>query len=427
VPSKLERNNVRENVSIQNQREVTDDVISWKSNFTMPPALVTLVNTRRTIYPTNNNDERPDDGLDSLFLSSQDLHTLAIVVHAAPCPETRLGHKMSLMQRGLSRVRNLKTIRLNSNPRSENIDAEHDTSTVTLESASGKMLPALQELTLDDHARIYDLSHDHCHTWANAMNWNQLRKLDLGCGSPTHLLDALCGCVPQLKDLAFGFWPSETNLPTSIRSCVDNTDILIRFLNSIDGLERVLLRSWDDKDMCKIWPALLAKHGSTLRDLESDLGFRDAWDEQQFSDIYNKAPGLKSLKATMKLEDVEGKSTVWPNKTQKVLTSFRSLRHLTLLVAPALDSHQLIRLHPLGWNLTARALLNKKDTGSLVRKLWNDFGSDSATERLEVAVITPNPCTRVWTFRAEMKWREEYDEERLVVEWFVNSVYCAYD
>jgi hypothetical protein len=259
------------------------------------------------------------------------------------------------------------------------------------------------------------------------MNWSQLRKLDLGSGSPMHLLDALSGRMPQLKDLTFGFWPNETNCPTSHWSCVDNTDVLIRFLESIEGLERVTLRSWDDKMMREIRPALLAKHGPTLRHLESDLGFRDAWDEQQFANAYEKAPGLESLKATMEMETFDGKGTVWPKGTQQVLTSFRFLRHISLLVAPALDSHQLIKMHPLGWNLTARALLNKTDTGSYVRKMWNDFGSDSTMERLEVAVITPNPCTRVWTFHAKMKWREEYGEERLVVEWVVNGLYCAYD
>lgn len=392
----------------------------------MPPALSMLVNIYQTIRIADTNDERPDHGLDSFFLSSTDLQCLAFVVHALPYPGDRPGLRMFL-KRGLSHACEIRTMRLVSDPESANIDAEDNLSAMNPQLQSNETISALQELTLNDHARVYDLNDDHCRTWASAMNWNHLRKLDLDSGSPTHLLAALCGRVPQLKDLLFGFWPNQTNYPTSDWSCVNDTDVLIRFLNSIIGLECVLLRSWDDTNMCKIRPALLAKHGSTLRRLESDLGFRDAWDEAQFDDVYDKASGLESLKATMKMETLDGKGTVWPDGTQRVLTSFRSLRHLVLQINLACDSYQFVKIESGGVDGPDSALMKMKTAKSFVGKLWHDFGPHSAIEDVVVAFVTPNSCTRVCTFCARMKGQDEHGDKRLVVESAVSGPYRGYD
>jgi len=267
------------------------------------------------------------------------------------------------------------------------------------------------------YARVWDLNHDHCTTWASAMNWGHVRRLDLSSGSPTHLLDALSGRVPQLKDLTFGFWPNETSYPTSAWSCADDPDVLIRFLNSIVAPERVRLYSWDGKDMRQIRLVLLARYGPTLRHLESDLGSRDAWNIEQFADVCNRAPDLEGLKATMGLEKVDGKGdTMWSNGTQRLLTRIQSLRHLTLQIVPLGDSRQIIDYCPGSFGDVDSVKLTKGIARNLVRKMWHDFGPGSAIERIEMSFVAPYSSTRIWTFRATMKWENEHGEERLQID-----------
>lgn len=149
------------------------------------------------------------------------------------------------------------------------------------------------------------------------MDGSQLRKLDFNYRSPKHLLEALTGRVPQLKVFNFGFW-GRTGTASSLWNCADDLSTLTRFLDPIDTLESVKMHSWDDKKMRLIRPALLARHGASLQLFNAGTNVQQAWEPEDVLEFRERAPGLKTLVATLKLQKtVEGKreGTICPDVT----------------------------------------------------------------------------------------------------------------
>lgn len=99
------------------------------------------------------------------------------------------------------------------------------------------------------------------------MDWSRLLTLDFGRGCPVYLLEAITGLVPQLKVFGFGFW-CKTGAASDSRNLREDPMIIERFLGSIGALERVNLDCEDNSIVHKLYPALLKKHGESLRQLE---------------------------------------------------------------------------------------------------------------------------------------------------------------
>ncbi|KAH7066515.1 hypothetical protein FB567DRAFT_458631 [Paraphoma chrysanthemicola] len=287
------------------------------------------------------------------------------------------------------------------------------------------------------------------------MDWTRLHTLDFGFGSPFHLLEALTGRVSQLKTFKFGFWPTtQTGAASKLWNASENLGVLERFLNFIDALENIRLHSWDDDAMSKVRPSLLAKHGPSLQYLEAKIhkGF-DTWHPEHFAALAEKAPRLKELRARMGLQEVKrGKKTrsIWPDmiaasnvqSTSSVarlkgifssfkkqidtspklptssramssttprfghsaLTSLRHLTHLHLEVILEWDADQLISF-PAPYQFGVPSIKHQFAT-ELVLHVWENFGSDSPIEQIEVVFIAPevSNSSKEWTYTVSKRW-----------------------
>jgi hypothetical protein len=103
---------------------------------------------------------------------------------------------------------------------------------------AGDVFPALQALALTYDS--YKLTEIHCRQWLKAMDWSQLRNLDLDYDCPEYLFAAITGLVPQLKSLKFGFWPNYSG--SRSWQCHDLT-VVARLFGSIDALEELALQN----------------------------------------------------------------------------------------------------------------------------------------------------------------------------------------
>jgi hypothetical protein len=198
----------------------------------------------------------------------------------------------------LVKAKNLKILRLQTHENT--YTTAHDNfskSPLNLQFQEGVQFPALEELALDC-ADEYDYSPGHCLSWPQCMDLSRLRSLDLGRGAPPYLLAALTGHVPQLKSLSLSFMRTYDFTP---KSRCPNTETIKLFLASIDGLTHIRIWSVDDRECRQIRPLLLAKHGQTLEHIDIDLGFRDAWDDDDLADLAERASNLRSLSTTIKM------------------------------------------------------------------------------------------------------------------------------
>lgn len=214
----------------------------------------------------------------------------------------------------LLHAKNLKVLKVHMDQSSRYSTPYYADDPLNFQFQPNDQFPALEELTMDCYPR-YELTVEHCDLWATCMDWGSLRKLDLDKGCPRHLLAAITGMVPQLKSLAFGFY---SNHDVSTWECPD-LDMLRRFLVSIQELEDVRIRAWDDTKYAQIRPLLFEKHGKTLKHLSVEYGERDGWAGEDISVLYKHAPHLQSLNTAvhMRQELVSGSgSTLVCSTTQ---------------------------------------------------------------------------------------------------------------
>lgn len=288
----------------------------WDSPLPMPPSLPSMLFARSAISLTYINKDRGGYAMDKELLSSPNLHSLLHTILAND-PSAQCSSKMNELKRCLLRARGLKVFCLQVDRNNRILNSDFAYSPLNLPFKYGDQFPTLEELTLDPCLQHYFPTKEHCNMWARCMDWSQLRKLDFNYGSPKHLLEALTGRVPQLKVFNFGSW-GRTGAASSLWNCADDLNILTRFLDSIDTLESVKMHSWDDKETRLIRLALLARHGASLRLFNAGTNVQDAWEPEDFLELRERAPRLKTLVATLKLQKVaegKGEGTIWPDVT----------------------------------------------------------------------------------------------------------------
>jgi hypothetical protein len=248
------------------------------------------------------------------------------------------------------------------------------------------------------------------------MDWSSLRKLDFGHGSPTNLLTSLIGLVPNLRTLNFGFW-RQPGYPATW-NCSDLV-VMQNFLMSIDALESVRMFSQDNKEVAFLLPTFLKKYGATLRHLDIDLGTRDALEVEQLIGICEKAPRLESLSTTIRMQEGTKKlGSQWPSTMtlisfdyspanfQQAITSLRQLKRLNLKVKLLSNSRQLVTKVSCPCGTSGAPSLRLESAKDIVLRLWDDFGSTSVIERLEIVFFAPDPSEKLWTLWVEKEYHD---------------------
>jgi hypothetical protein len=404
----------------------------------MPSHTLKHLHARPHIYlHLVSGSSRPETiTLDKAALSSPSLHTLDYTVYGqfftADEPSEFAEFKNCLLR--ASSLRRL-TLRLKSGPANE----DHLPGERNLQLEAGDVFPALESLTLTDQCyNRYDINARHCQIWVQCMDWNRLRHLDLGHASPQYLLPALTGQVRNLVSLRFGFWPNNRG-PKAPWASPASLDVVRRFLESIDALRVVELFTGDDTECAKIRPALLRKHGPSLKRLVIWLGMRQAWNLSHFEDLKRYAPRLEELDvpAELKQEKKEhGEYTLiaravvsqvpgfrglrqdlsrpssrsaWPIKIQAALATLQHLRQLTLQIQLKHDTTEFVPDARPG----ADCAINDEMARKRVLQLYNGLGS---IETLRVVFRAVEPGEVEWTYTVERKWVPQEEGFGLVVE-----------
>jgi hypothetical protein len=236
--------------------------------------------------------------VDTRLLSSPQLHSLN---YSVTCWEER--SEIDLLKACLLRGKRLKCLRLvvRADGRDINFDFQ-----------DGEEFPALEKLLLEES---YALSETHCRKWLTAMDWSRLRHLAFDCGFPRHLLSALTGQVPQLKILVFKFTcyrgPSYWSDSTAVQT----------FLDSVDGLEQMVVSNWDSTEFNQVCEFVLQRHGHTLKKLHIETWWDRGWNLESMRLLTKHCPHLRDLRLEVALHIPvqealsRGHSTCWVRAT----------------------------------------------------------------------------------------------------------------
>jgi hypothetical protein len=184
--------------------------------YTIPNNILQLLHTKHTsarihIVNRKRNIDRRYVPLDYAALSSPQLHALDYTAYGAT---ERTDHlewefysELSAIKECLLKARNLKSLRLSISSNNTPRQPFWGFGPKCLTFDSGDSFPSVQELCFE--LGKYDMIEMYCQQWATAMDWTQLRRLDLDCGCPTPFLAAITDRVPRLKVLSFGFKQSD--------------------------------------------------------------------------------------------------------------------------------------------------------------------------------------------------------------------------
>ncbi|OAL43394.1 hypothetical protein IQ07DRAFT_650232 [Pyrenochaeta sp. DS3sAY3a] len=396
-------------------------VLVWETHLPMPTSLLSALHTRPQIQLHVVNIERHDLVMQHELLSSPSLHTLDITVLGQILGWSKTS-EFRVLKSLLQHAQGLKSLTLritgwHGDIRSPPPDFEEGK--LNLQFEPGDEFPALEELTLDCY-NWYHLDTAHCEMWANCMDWSCLRRLDLGHATPQYLLPAITGRVPQITNLRFGFWPNPYG-PKSIWSSPEDLGVVERFVESVDALESVTFFTWTDKECSQIRPALLAKHGRSLKKLRHELDFRDAWKPEHLEDLRDMAPGLEDLSVTIEMEQLSAypnARSCWPMSVQRIVSSMASLRHVTLRIHLKRDSYQFVPPFEYipGQGLRDQCCIDDVFARSTVASFFKDFGADSAIETVRVRFWSVTPNEVLWTYTARNKWQRWEEKYAVVVK-----------
>lgn len=90
---------------------------------------------------------------------------------------------------------------------------------------------------------------------------------------------------------------------------------------------------------------------------------------------------------------------------QQAITSLRHLKRLSLKVKLLNDSYQLVTEVPCPYGTSGAPSLRLDSAKDIVSRLWDDFGSTSPIEKLEVVFFAPHPSEKIWTLWIEKENR----------------------
>jgi hypothetical protein len=406
----------------------TNSSSSWNTRIPMPQLLLNTLHSRPTVQLFVENTDRKSAMLDLPLLRSPNLYSLAYTVYYDDDGIS----EFSILRDTLLQSKALKHLSLYVKSVSRLQTPHGQPGPLNLQFEPGMRFPDLETLRLS-YFHQYDLSREHCDMWSSCMNWHTLRSLDLQRGGPRYLFAALTNKIPQLKRLAFGFWPMHGYGPTW--DCPD-LDVIRRFLESIDGLEYVATCCLDDSIYRQIRPALLEKHGASLRELVSYYRYRNSWDVREVEKVCEAAPGLQVLSTSLSRQQ-EGSGT--ESRSRWVRCSSRVIRIAnTDTFQPAEAAHTFSRLHDLR-SLSVKVCLYQgadQPVPQLYRKGGKSFINERAARDTATALLlhlrcnTPKPVTEEvtvgfhaiyssqmeWIFKATWGWSVEKQKYSVLLE-----------
>jgi hypothetical protein len=282
---------------------------SWNANHSIPSSVLAALHrdhpSVRLMVTSCNRQGHP---LDEALLSSPQLHTLDLTVS---CTHRGIYHleegicELTYLKALLVRGGNLKVLRLRLirlEPQSEGAKAQFKE---TMAWAAGPFnfrfeetdeFPTLEELVIlqgGSYEPAYELSAKHCSDWSYAMDWSEMRVLNLGSSDAEHLLPEITGLVPKLHTLRFN--------PSSI-----NHNILQSFLDSLPQLKDLTLVAGEtshvyvpgfDTAVTKVCSTV----GSQLHTLHIDceVHLAKSWLPGRFQEILGLCPQLRCFESVV--------------------------------------------------------------------------------------------------------------------------------
>lgn len=275
--------------------------------------LLHLISAHPTLRSHYFNTSRDQNAMGIPLLLYPNLHTFKFTALTMGSPPHAWPSEMTQLKTCLMQARKLKVLHLDIYASQNCSMCDFQDGELNLQFETGDNFPTLHKLVLDPIRHDYQLTPKHCGAWMNCMSWSQLYTLDFGDGSPTHLMSAMTGRVPQLKELTFGFCFGPEAAP--IWRC-DVLTIVENFILAIDALQSVSMvsmLSYTDDQMRRIRPSLLKKHGESLMVVRAELCVRDAWKLGDFLLLAEKAPNVQSLTTTLYVVRTEdGRESRWP-------------------------------------------------------------------------------------------------------------------
>lgn len=291
--------------TILNIMESTQNLasFSWNANYAIPLRVLEALHRDHPsarLKVTNHN--RKDLALDEALLSSPQLHTLDITVRCIHRGTTRpqdgngdLSNLKTLLMRG----GNLKVLRLRLS-KLEHFSiakrSQYNTSTVVAVGPSHfrfqhtDTFPMLEELVIsraDNLAPVYEFSPKHCSDWAYAMDWSEMRILDVASTNSEHLLREIAGLVPKLHTLRLN--PSSIDRDT-LESFLHTVPLLTDLKLVSGSTSKVYIGSFD-KAVTRVCETI----GPQLRSLQIECKFHLTmpWQSARFQEVLGLCPQLR--------------------------------------------------------------------------------------------------------------------------------------
>ena len=162
----------------------------------------------------------------------------------------------------------------------------------------------LEELFLQDD--LFELTLENCDLWARVTSWDQLQRLDLDVGAPRWFFASLTDRAVNLKYLKF--WVAHgRNSESDLHPLEIGLPIYTRFLSSIKALRELQFGALYTPDFEAVLSASLGNTGESLRRLTIQCNCFDLqWTEETYISIFDQAPRLEFLKASIQHNTVEG-------------------------------------------------------------------------------------------------------------------------
>lgn len=167
--------------------------------------------------------------------------------------------------------------------------------------------PTLKEIaSLTQNRNIYhplgfELSKAHCIAWKTAMNWKTLVELDLWNARSNDFFVIFRGHIPQLKMLKvrLSLGPESKEDPASLLRATT------RFLDSIEGLEELVISDWTRRLFPGLCPSI-ARHGHSLRSLDVNpterlSNYIPGWTTEPLKHLLDSLPELIKLAISIDL------------------------------------------------------------------------------------------------------------------------------
>jgi hypothetical protein len=153
-----------------------------------------------------------------------------------------------------------------------------------------------------------ELSQSHCAQWVQAMDWRQLRTLDLSHGCPEFLLAAITGHVPGLTSLRFGFWARWSGRRSW--RCGD-VSVVARFLESVEALEELVCRNYGQEEMDALVRGTdaITAYCRALRKLSVSFEYGSfeyrarGWTAEDIRSVVAGCPGLRDVDVQVVMEE----------------------------------------------------------------------------------------------------------------------------